>query len=64
MGISARVILESHLRKAENHVLLNQAEKKAETSISKVTEVEISWLRKTKTFHLIFVTVYMDLENF
>ena len=42
MGISAMVILESHLRKAENHVLLKQAETKAETSISKVTEVEIS----------------------
>lgn len=64
MGISAMVILESHLRKAENNALLKQAEKKAEISISKVIEVEISWLRKTKAFHLIFLTVYMDLENF
>ena len=42
MGISAMVILESHLRKAENNALLKQAEKKAEISISKVIEVEIS----------------------
>lgn len=43
MGILATVILESHLREAQKVVPLEEAERKAETSISKVIEVEISF---------------------
>lgn len=37
--------------------------RKAETSISKVIEVEISFLMKINAFHLISLVVYTDLEN-
>lgn len=43
MGILATVILESHLREAQKVVPLEEAERKGETSISKVIEVEISF---------------------
>lgn len=63
MGILATVILESHLREAQKVVPLEEAERKAETSISKVIEVEISFLMKINAFHLISLVVYTDLEN-
>lgn len=63
MGILATVILESHLREAQKVVPLEEAERKGETSISKVIEVEISFLMKINAFHLISLVVYTDLEN-
>lgn len=50
MGILARVILESHLRKAQKAVQTEEAEGKSEKCVSKVVEVEISWQRESTSF--------------